>query len=624
MLQFSASGFVDTNGSPTPQTPPDGNTTSMCEAGGNFGIARIYGPCGALIGVFLNPFDPDPTTPPDELDFRGAARRVPTLRPSLQQPFYIGSGRLPSSSDYRNVVVPAGATRLFLGVLDHCCSYGYNSENTGSFAVTITEVPPPPPDPWPNVFAITNISLAGQPDGTNFPYGLDTAPLNSPLLVPGTLMPGRLHFSASGFVDINGNTNPQTTPDGNTSSACEAGGYFGIARISGPCGALIGLFLGPNPPNPANTPPDVDFSGEARNLPTLEPLQQQPFYVGRGLLPSSSNYRNIVVPFGATRLFLGVLDHCCSYGYNSENTGWFEVDITGFEVPGLNFDGDHKADISVFRPSTGEWFIRPSHTPESFWQIRWGVPTDVVVPADYDGDGRIDVAVWRPSQGTSEGIWYIVPSSAQPGSYQVRQWGVQTDRPYPADYDGDGKEDIAVWRPDSGIWYVLPTGSPGTYTSTQWGLATDIPVAADYDGDGRTDIAVWRPGMGVWYIMPSSKPGTYDSTQWGVSTDIPVPADYDGDGKTDIAVWRPSEGNWYILTTNSPGYTRTQWGVPTDIPVPFDYDGDGKTDIAVWRPGTGVWYILPSSSPGTYVGIRWGVPSDVPLSVITKILRCLP
>ena len=141
---------------------------------------------------------------------------------------------------------------------------------------------------------------------------------------------------------------------------------------------------------------------------------------------------------------------------------------------------------------------------------------------------------------------------------------------------------------------LVATGSVAlavTYDTIGWGQSGDVPVKGDFNGDGTDDIAVFRNGQ--WYIKDQPP----FPIVWGQSGDIPVPADYDGDGTTDIAVWRPSDGTWYIR-----GGAFTTWGIPGDVPVPADYDEDGKTDIAIFRPSEGRWYILkPDPVPGDVV-----------------------
>jgi archaellum component FlaG (FlaF/FlaG flagellin family) len=301
-----------------------------------------------------------------------------------------------------------------------------------------------------------------------------------------------------------------------------------------------------------------------------------------------------------------------TYHGGTANVASFSVDNISLLVGGTcvtprsraDFDGDGRTDISVFRPSEGNWYELRSTT--GFAVQNWGISTDRLVPGDYDGDGKADVAVFRPDANEVNPDFYVLNSSN--GTVRGYSWGIPGDAAVVGDYDGDGVTDVAVYRPSNNTWYIIR--STAGFISASFGTAGDIPVVMNPDADNTSNLGVFRPGNNTWYIATTliDPAHNFTATPWGQSGDILVPADYDGDNKEDVAVFRPSNGTWYVRQSSNGTLAATQWGVNGDVPVPGDYDGDGKDDIVVYRNGT--WYIY---RPTGSLAFGFGLGSDTPI-----------
>jgi hypothetical protein len=185
-------------------------------------------------------------------------------------------------------------------------------------------------DPW----------LAGMPDGTTSPGG-DSAPAESPVLVTGITIAGgaAYTFSASGGVSVDPRLDlyPLTGPDGAAidPSSHVGGAENGIANVTVPLDALIGVFLGSTQPSLNPAPGALDFSTSAsQNYLSLSPELQQPFFIGDGLT-SSGIVQQVIAPAGATRLYLGMMD---PQGYFND-VGSFTVETPNVPVPEPNMAG---------------------------------------------------------------------------------------------------------------------------------------------------------------------------------------------------------------------------------------------------------------------------------------------
>jgi hypothetical protein len=132
-VTFTAVGAIQH----TPECPPDCHGPNGAELarhlkGAEHGIAGAIAPMDALMGVFLSDERPDRSKAPRSLDYRVNRGDISSSSPQLKQVFFIGDGKT-SSGALRRYLVPAKATRLYLGVID---GYEWN-KNSGSFTVTV-------------------------------------------------------------------------------------------------------------------------------------------------------------------------------------------------------------------------------------------------------------------------------------------------------------------------------------------------------------------------------------------------------------------------------------------------------------------------------------------------------
>lgn len=307
-----------------------------------------------------------------------------------------------------------------------------------------------------------------------------------------------------------------------------------------------------------------------------------------------------------------------------------DVTIAGAVTPPANdapvdINGDGKTDYTVIRNTGGgvngqaTWW---TSFQDGFPTLStdWGIASDQFIPADYDGDGKDDFAVFRPG---AQGTFFIVRSATQ--TLFSENFGIAgDDATVVGDYTGDNIDDMAVYRSGAttgaqSFWFYRSIGSPPGIQTVEWGQGGDFPAPGDYDGDGKYDFVIQRADSngvdGRFFIREAD--GPQRSELFGRKFDTVVPGDYDDDGKTDLAVLRDDAGflRWEFEPSGTAGNTVVSdtWGVTlTDWIAQGDYDGDGKTDYAVYRPG----------SPGTFfvmtVGTRlitnrvWGGPDDFP------------
>jgi hypothetical protein len=216
-------------------------------------------------------------------------------------------------------------------------------------------------------------------------------------------------------------------------------------------------------------------------------------------------------------------------------TPWgLSTDVSGAEG---DYDGDTKIDFTVVRNTAGAltWYILLSGTSTlrvvPFGTVVAGRSTVLLPGADFNGDGRdelcfanyVGTAAFAPTD------WYVGDAVSGAGVLTTTYGDFQTMNGIPpADYTGDGRADLVEVKLDglTETWFIRNTAT-GAVTAATFGkgdpsfIDFDFPVRGDYDGDGVQDLAVWRPLTQTFYVRQSSALPNISivAQQWGLTLD---------------------------------------------------------------------------------------------------------
>ncbi len=270
---------------------------------------------------------------------------------------------------------------------------------------------------------------------------------------------------------------------------------------------------------------------------------------------------------------------------------------------------------------------------QTFARFRYSTETDLS-PTGLAEDGEVEdyaVAVagargGADQIGTSLSKWFMLDVNANGrwdgnGRGDVkRPFGAPSDIPIAGDFNGDGRDDIGVFRSSNQKFYVDYNGNlrwdgPGGGDAVygMGGKPTDTPIVGDWNGDGFDDIGLHRNNK---FLLDANGNGRWDGLAagdviqaFGAATDTPIIGDFNGDGRDNIGVHRrdkfflDTNGNGRWDGTGADGDMRYRFGSAGQTPIIGDWDGDGVDDIGTH--GNNV-FLVDYNSDGRWNGRTGG------------------
>lgn len=233
-----------------------------------------------------------------------------------------------------------------------------------------------------------------------------------------------------------------------------------------------------------------------------------------------------------------------------------------------DWEGDGIDDVGLYDAATSTFsFFDASGEAAERCSQRFGTRGDVPVAGDWDGDGVSTVGVYRPSEArfylTDDAEACGALSARDVVQVQFGSTSVGDRTPVIGDWDGDGLDNVGLYRdsdPEAqrqiARFHLGPDREPHPILPIEelwrvpFGARGDLPVAGDWDGDGDDEVGVWRVvrGEGTFFLDADLSGGIaeFSPIPLGESGDLPLAGNWDDDFEAELGLYVPSSREFSV------------------------------------------------------------------------------